>query len=53
VRDKKEIGCRVADYGDDDFEIVVSGERWRHVEKVGRKYVIVSSGDNRMKCGQI
>jgi len=47
------FGCKVTDYGDDDFEIVASGDRWRHKEKVGREYDIVSAGDNRMKCGQI
>jgi len=47
------FGCRVTDYGDDDFEIGASGDRWRHMEKVGRKYDIVSSGDNSVKGGQI
>jgi len=47
------FGCRITNYGDDDFEIVASGDRWRHMEKVGREYDIVSAGDNRMKCGQV
>jgi len=47
------FGCGVTDYGDDDFEIVASSDRWRHMKKMGRKCDIVFSGDNRVEGGQI
>jgi len=38
VRDKKFcFGCRVTDYGNDDFEIVPSGDRRRHMKKMWTK----------------
>jgi len=40
------FGCRVSDYGDDDFEIVASVDRRRNMKKMWTKYNVVSSGDN-------
>jgi len=45
------FGCRVTDYGDDDFEIVASCDRWRHKKKMWIQCDIVSSGHNGVKGG--
>jgi len=52
VRDKK-FGCRVTDYGNDDFEIVPCSDRRTHMKKMWTKCDIVSSGDKRVEGGHI
>jgi len=41
------FGCRVTDNGDDNLEIVTYGDRWRHIEKVGREYYEVTNKINK------